>query len=377
MKKIVGQIARHYLGNRGTYLIGTLTLIGASKKYDVKKPCTPAILSPISSNDYELHQLTVSKGCQAHALSMGLLTFIAGNDQTRSGSSKQACVWLPPNQFRFLSSNEGLESSANWVSPLGHACGYSVKSDGRKVACSWRLDDWSDWSRTDFGETAGRHSEIVSGNGLGDIVGWASIHPTENGQDHFRPAIWFADVGGTIVTNSPEEWWGSAIGINKNKVGLIKLQKNNGLTCTFLWKDCKLEFAGSPFNKFISIEPKLIMDDDSIVCVVEDENRKSYLYRRYNDGKWIPNFEHHCNTHVACVGTDLGCAGITVVDGFRLPWIKEFNAVAKMLPAFEGHHHYICSVSAEKIAVGYAWADHCVHPLIWIPAGLPRASNLT
>ena len=146
MKKIVGQIARHYLGNRGTYLIGTLTLIEASKKYDVKKPCTPAILSPIYSNDYELQQLTVSKGCQAHALSMGLSTFIAGNAQTRSGGSKQACVWLPPNEFRFLSSNEGLESSANWVSPLGHACGYSVNPDGRKVACSWRLDDWSDWS---------------------------------------------------------------------------------------------------------------------------------------------------------------------------------------------------------------------------------------
>lgn len=336
---------------------GGWTMVGASgvRAQDVAQPEPPVCtIDPILGVDF-LELPSGRSGSPRFSNGAGI---VVGHGQPALGSPHYPCVWAADGKAIFLSHAGGFGGSAEWISEDGVVIGSTELPNRRLVACSWS----SSGARSDFGETAGRHSSALAGNKAGDLVGWASTHPTEGGQIHFRPAIWRKGTKAQVLHDIPGEW-GEAVAANNHGSVLARLHKG-ALSAAFLIQGQNIAWLGEPHENTKAMYPRAIYDDNSIITLVILTDGARLCCCRDQTGRWSSIMEPASGREFISVSDDMTIVGYDNINDYKIPWIKEDGGDLQYLSHPKHHNVKPASISASFV-VGAASGDYCSHPLRW------------
>lgn len=270
------------------------------------------------------------------------------------------CVWRDLGPCHILSREGERGGIARWVGESGIAFGHIVLADGAQVACSWSVHHGT---RTDFGSTAGRITAAMRGNRLGDVVGWAILHPTEHGQQHFRPAFW-AHTGWNLVMRDIPGEWGEAVDVNDEGVGLVRLHIRNE-SGGFLWCADGLHWIGAPTEDTRALYPEKIFNDGSVASLAILKNGDRLFCLRQPDGRWLTLVPPLPGRAVCRINDARTMIGFDEIAGYRRPWIKKDGSPISYLQYFSHHNHNLTCINESNEILGFASSDHCYHPISW------------
>lgn len=342
-------------------------MTSASNKNQSAPPpsCALELVTTTSITPYRIVELATPNGRRATPRSINSDGIIVGEGCVQWRGPSYPCIWPKQTQVEFLPHFGGFGGAAYDINIFGVIVGYSERPDRASHACRWYLDG----SSSDIGEDIARLSQAKALNTDGSIVGWASNHPIEGGQAHFRPAYW-PNMGSPVIFNELGGGWGEAVDINSAGVILLRVHKGGGIALSryagaWLWDGVEATEIGMPSKDFSSFYPRCVTDEGRVVGLTIRKDGKRCGMVRSTNGKWSPLFIPTQGRELTAVNRKLVIAGYDLVNNYRVPWVKQEDSEMTYLPHYKYHHHQITMVSDQGWAIGTASADNCCHPLLW------------
>jgi len=320
-----------------------------------------------SSADYEILNLAAPDGRRATPRSINANGVIVGEGSQRWNGPQYPCIWTQHSTVGFLAHGGGLGGSARDINDSGLIVGSLESPDRASHACTWNLDE----EVRDIGEKIARHSQATALNETGSIVGWASVHPTEGGQAHFRPTYWPVS-GSAVILDDLDGGWGEAVDINSQGVILVRVHERGDILLSggaeaWFWQDGRVTRIGKPSGDTASFYPKRITEDGRVVGLAIMSNRQRFGVVRSDNGIWSRLFDPLEGRELTAANRNLLLAGYDSLEHYRIPWVKHEHGEISRLQHFKYHHHQVTMVSEQGWVVGSASADNCCHPVLWRP----------
>ena len=311
---------------------------------------------------YRLVQLARPNGGRAVAHAVNSRGFVVGSAWRSPTGPSSPCVWREPSSVEFLAHLGGHGGTARDIDEGGMIVGDCQTPDHASHACLWQPDG----SITDIGRTVGGHSAAMKIGPSGSIVGWASIHPTDGGQAHFRPALWPAG-GSPVVLRDLGEAWGEGVDINATDQAVIVAHQGRHVDARF-WNGDRTARVGLPGAQFSHLWPKRLADDGTLAgLIVGNDGSRGAAVRR-PDGSWEIPVQPLRDREVSAANKRGLIAGYDRHDDYNIPWIMSDPGAVNYLPHLKYHQHRPYMISEDGWIVGTAASDNCCHPLLWIPA---------
>jgi hypothetical protein len=350
---------------RGQWSLVGMTSANSQNQSAPPAPCALVLATGPSSTRYRIVDLATPDGRRATPRSINADGIIVGEGSPLWRGPSYPCYWPQQSHVEFLPHGGGLGGAAHDINDSGVIVGSSEWPDRASHACTWNLDVRA----SDIGETIARHSQAKALNASRSIVGWISIHPTEGGQAHFRPAYW-PKSGSPVILDNLAGGWGEAVDINSMGIILVRVHKGGDIAASgeagaWLWDGAQTIEIGKPSSDFASFYPHRVTDERRVVgLTIRKDGQRCGAVRSVN-GTWSPLFTPTRGRELTAVNRQLLIAGYDLVNDYRVPWVKEEGREMTYLPHYKYHHH-ITMVSEQGWAVGTASADNCCHPLLWI-----------
>jgi probable HAF family extracellular repeat protein len=346
---------------------GLWTLVGSTSATSAPSspppPCKLQLVNPTEGDGYEIRELAMPDGRRATPRSINAAGVAVGDGTPIWGGPSFPCIWRTPSELQFLPHLGGLGGMAADVNDAGIVVGTSETPDRASHACIWNPEG----ELQDIGYALGRLSGARAINSAGWIAGWASIHPTEGGQAHFRP-VWWVNGGNPRLVRELGGRWGEAVDVSDEDH--VLMFANDGRD-SVSW----LSEGGEPFEianpeGCRSCWPLVLTSDRRIIGTTIDGTYRRGVAVRYPDGTWV-QLKMPADSELTAAGNDGSLAGYQLISGYRVPWIWPAGASeARPLPQFRHHHHTPTAVAANGWVAGTANADNCSHPLLWRPLAI-------
>jgi hypothetical protein len=239
----------------------------------------------------------------------------------------------------------------------------------------------------------GIDSQALVVNSSGCVAGWVGIDPLERGDASYRPCIWRGDKlvclddsalfesGRAIDINEqgkvlidarrkPEASWRPVLD-NKltplEQALSISLQENAVRTPLAIVWDTQQNTLSCTTN----LRPVAINSNDIILGTggLEVGGPERIAYHRAGEGPCV------------ALGTDVGyepsamndrgdVVGFVRWNDYDRAWIRLANGEVVLLPTVEYHNCRPTAVNNSGLIVGYAFADHGSHAVIWRPGDM-------
>lgn len=302
--------------------------------------CVPELATDTVSSRYRIVGLAMPEGRRATSRSINANGIIVGAGSAQWKGPSYPCYWPKPIQVEFLPHGGGLGGLANDINDSGVIVGASEYSDRASHACTWNLDG----GVSDIGEAIARHSQAKALNTSGSIAGYVSIHPTEGGQAHFRPAYW-PNSGSPVILDDLAGGWGEAVDINSNGVLLVRVHKGGSIVLShdagaWLWDGSRKTEIGKPDNEYSCFYPQCLTDDGRVVSLtIKRDGQRCGAVRNVN-GTWISLFTPTRGRELTAVNRQLLIAGYDLTNNYRVPWVKQEGGEILYLPYYKYHHHH-------------------------------------
>ena len=351
----------------GRWSLKGMTSISGQDQSTLPAPCEVKVAPDRLPTGYRIVELATPDGRRASPRSINTNGIIVGEGSVRWRGSSYPCFWPKQTHVEFLAHGGGFGGAAHDINDAGVIVGSSEWPDRASHACTWNLAGRA----SDIGEAIARHSQAKALNRSGTIAGWVSIHPTEGGQAHFRPAYW-PTSGSPIILDDLAGGWGEAVDINSMGVILVRVHKGKDIALSheagaWLWDGGQVTEIGKPSSEFGSFYPHRVTDEGCVVgLTIRKDGQRCGAVRSVN-GTWSPLFTPVEGRELTAVNRQLLIAGYDLLDYYRVPWVKQEGREMTYLPHYKYHHHHITMVSEQGWAIGTASADNCCHPLLWIP----------
>lgn len=324
-------------------------------------PCDLILATRFSSTRYQIVELATPAGRRATPRSINANGIIVGEGTAQWRGPSYPCFWPQPTNIVFLPNGGGFGGVAHDINESGIIVGYSEWPDRASHACTWNLDG----SPTDIGEAIARHGQAQALNGSGSIAGSVSIHPTEGGYYHFRPAYW-PNSGPPVILDELAGGWGEAVDINS--MGVILVRVHNGVeTGAWLWDGARATEIGKPSSNFQKFYALRVTDEGRVAGLTIRKDGQRCGAVRSIDGTWSSLFTPKLGRELTAVNRQLLIAGYETDNDYRVPWVMQEGGEITYLPHYKYHNHHVWMVSEQGWAVGSASADNCRHPLLWLP----------
>ena len=363
--QIRGLLDKHF--GAGKWSLKGMTSATSQGRSTAPAECSLEHSLEASSADYEILNLAEPDGRRATPRSINADGIVVGEASERWNGPQYPCVWPEHSRLEFLVHGGGLGGSARDINGSGLVVGSSEWPDRASRACTWNLDG----EAADIGEKVARHSQASALNEAGNIVGWASIHPTEGGQAHFRPTYWPAS-GSPVVLEDLDGGWGEAVDINSKDRILARVHEGGDILLSggaeaWLWHHGQVTKIGKPSSDTASFYPKRVTEDDRIVGLAIMSNSQRYGVVRNADGTWARLFDPIQGRELTACNRSFLLAGYDTIDHYLVPWVKRDRGEISYLQHFKYHHHKVTMISEHGWLVGTASADNCCHPVLWMP----------
>lgn len=352
----------------GQWSVKSMTSATSQNRTAPPAPCTLELAAQTQADRYRVEELALPDGRRATPRSINTSGTIVGEGTAQWGGPSYPCFWPQQTRVEFLAHGGGLGGGARDINDLGMIAGSSEQPNRALHACTWNPEGHA----TDIGTGSTLHSQAIALNASGDIAGWVSIHPTDGGQAHFRPAYW-PNSTSPVVLADLDGGWGEAVDISSAGVILLRVHTSSDTLLSreavaWLWDGAKTTVIGKPNDDVASFYPYRLVDGGRIAGLTIGRNGERCGAVRADDGKWYLLFKPAVGREVTAVNRQLLIAGHEIVSDYSIPWVKEEGGDIAYLPHYKHHHHRITMVSEQGWIIGTASADNCSHPLLWIPA---------
>lgn len=319
------------------------------------RACAAQMSALESSHDYELLDLSSTGDVTGAARSAVLGGVTVGEGATMGGPSK-ACAWIG-QEVTFLTDLGGISGQALDIDESGNIVGWVEDSERRSRACLW--DPTFGLTTLDLGQaTRGGARRLASD---GTIAGWASAHPTEGGQLHYKPAAWGAD-GQVRVLDDLRADWGEAVDATSSEVFLVWGHIGTD-SLPILWRGREQQPLAEPSTRIV---PIAIDDRERVLGFVTTSEGAGVAICWDSAGGWV-----RLGTQAGWYPSSMNNLGITVgycqIDGYERPWLRQADGTIVFLPHYAYHHNRPARISDSGVVAGHAQADHGWHPLVWNP----------
>ncbi len=323
--------------------------------------CVLRLSANNSKSRYRVIELASPDGQRATPRSANAQGIVVGEGTPHYPGPSYPCVWPTATELKFLPHGGGVGGSAYDINDLGTIVGASEMPDRALHAQVWRLDEPTLY----LGHELGRYSAARSVNRAGSVVGYASIHPTESGQMHHRPAAW-PNSGKPAVLEDLAGDWGEVVDINTSGLMVIRCHTGRDVGA-WLWDGHEQRELGKPSPEFRVFWPKKLTEDDAVVgLTIRSDGQRGAAARRA-DGTWSELLTPASGREFTAANGMRVLAGYDTIDHYQLPWVMREKEEITYLPHFQHHQHQPTMVSEQGWVLGTASSDNCYHPLLWIP----------
>ncbi|MGH2489275.1 MAG: hypothetical protein ACRDFR_06645, partial [Candidatus Limnocylindria bacterium] len=268
------------------------------------------------------------------------------------------CVWADPRSVESLPHLGGLGGEAVGINGMGAIVGTSELPDRASHAVVWSAI----LELTDIGAGYGYISGGRAIDDAGDVAGWVGVHPTERGQDHFRPAVWSAsqvwvgsDLGGR---------WGEGVAMGRDGVVIGFAHDGRQASGWLRHRGGAPEPIATP--GCASFWPLGITDDETVVgmCIGADFARRAIAI---DAGGAMRPLDLARGAELTAISARGDVAGrIPDETGVTIPWVRrQGDPRPLLLPRLRDHHHSVFGMRGARLLVGVATADYCSHALLW------------
>lgn len=350
----------------GKWAVKGATFVRSGGQSEPPSSCELRLSTRLSDGGrYNLVELANPYGRYAAPRAVNAQGTIVGEGAQHWRGPNYPCVWPEHSTIQFLPHGGGFGGCANDINDSGMIVGASEMPDRALHACVWDINGSTD----DIGQALGRNSNAMRVNRGGSIVGWASIHPTEGGQEHFRPA-WWPNTGSPVILKDLDGAWGEAVDINTSDQMVLRAHVGRSVDA-WLWDGEDGYRLEKPSPELRAFWPKCLTEENAVIGLTIHNNGQRSAAVRHADGTCAfllsPSPGREFTT---AKGTQI-IAGYDQIDGYGIPWVKQENEEIAYLPSFKYHHHKPTMISEQGWILGTASADNCCHPLLWIPEQTP------
>jgi hypothetical protein len=236
----------------------------------------------------------------------------------------------------------------------GSIVGHSELIDG-----SMHASVWEGGTLVDIHPTGNRSSGVRAASPAGIIAGWVAQHPTEHGQNVYRPAIWGLDRRPTILSDM-SGGWGEAVDVADEGLALGFVYHGQS-SSAWVFNNDQLSFIGRPPAPCRSYIPYTIDRDGRVLGVQIDIDDGRHI-GTWHAGTWETD-RLPPRTVVEAFSRDGRSAGRVQVDDLQVPWVREDHTIHR-LPHLRHHNHTITAVVGD-VLLGAAITQQCAHPVVW------------
>jgi hypothetical protein len=332
---------------------------GAAQAPDV---CTLVTVQG-EGGDYSLQELATPDGRRATPRWMNSAGIVVGEGAPVWQGPSYPCVWNDASGLGWLDHLGGLGGQALSVSDRGLIAGHCERPDRASVACLWR----SAGSMTELESPLGRHSGGARAvNEQGDVAGWVSVHPTEGGQEHFRPALW-PNGQPPVVLRDPAGRWGEAISIGADGMAVVRLHAGSEVEAA-LWDGHLFSPLAQPPWAVRAFYPVRRTSDGAVVGTVILRNHARGVAVCDASGEWTTPAGLPSRRELLAADLSGNLVGREIVDEYQVAWIWRVEGKTFTRLPYVRHHHTAPTHLAEDGSVlGTASSDNCSHPVRWLP----------
>ena len=358
-ERAIQSLLNDKFGPSGWSLVGA-TFARSGEQSPPPDRCSLATIDG-AGRPYAVEWLTQPDGRRATPRAVNRDGLVVGDATPTWLGPTYPCAWAD-GELRWLDHLGGLGGQAVSVSEMSVIGGYSERSDRSSAACLWsaggalaRQLDSSD----------GRHSAARAVNSRGDVAGWVSVHPTEGGQEHFRPALWFGTA--MAVLGRSDSRWGEAVGLKDDGVAVVRLHGSATVEAA-LWDGDRLQELPRLPAGATSFFPLGSTGAGTVVGMMIFKDGKRHVAVCSVMGAWSSPDGLRRPFEAVAIDTSGNIAGRATVDDYQVPllWLADDQAVSQ-LPAVRRHHTAPTYLAEDGIVLGVASADNCAHPIRWVP----------
>jgi uncharacterized membrane protein len=302
---------------------------------------------------FDVRELARPAGERATARAVNRNGVTVGSGTPVWNGPSYPCIWRSPEALEWLPHLGGLGGNALAINDSGYAVGHSELPDRSSRATVWAPD-------LSLGVLSERSSGARGIGPGGEVIGWVGIHPSEQGQQHQRPAYW--GIGRTVVYMDTGGTWGQGVALNDSGQLVGFLHDGRDATGCRLKVDGTLEELATGCRSYW---PAGIAGDGSIFGTCIDAHYGRQAMSVAADGT-ATVLALPPRSELTAVGRDGSLAGRQTRDGVKLPWVWfRGDQEPVLLPYFRDHHHMVYGISERTLLVGAATGDHCSHALLW------------
>lgn len=322
--------------------------------------CTLATVQ-VEGARYSLQHLATPDGRRATPRWMNSAGIIVGEGTPTWQGPSYPCMWNASG-FRWLDHLGGLGGQALCISDREVIAGHSERADRASVACIWRGAE----GLTELECPSGRHSAAKAMNEQGDVAGWVSIHASEGGQEHQRPALWLNGQPPVVLRDSAGAW-GEAIGVGQDGTAVVRLHKGAQVEAA-LWDGDLLSALSPPLATVRAFYPLGRTSDGAIAGTLIFRDHARGIAVRDASSKWTTPAGVPTRCELRAVDLSGNLVGTENLDEYQVGWIWRAEAKAFTRLPWVRHHHTTPTHLAEDGSVlGTASSDDCSHPVRWLP----------
>ena len=357
MEMIHSFLDQHFGPGKWTVKDSVTTKFGQSSSPPPE--CKPSVVDQDTPQGYNLIQLVRPEGRRARAFAVNKHGTVVGSARKSDTGQECPCIWHSPEELEFLPHLSSYGGRARDINDYNLIVGGCLTPDNATHACIWK----SNGNIADIGEALSKHSEAIKITPEGDATGWVSVHPTDGGQLHFRPAFW-PHNGSPEILDDLLGAWGEGVDVNSYN-HLVIVAHEGRKAFAKLWDGSRVQDVELPNAKCQSFWPKSLADDGTLTgLIIYDDESRGAAVKRPNDD-WEITIEPLNGREVSAANKSGLIAGHDRCDEYNIPWIYSEPEQISYLPHLKYHHHRPYMISEHGWIVGVATSDNCCHPLLW------------
>jgi hypothetical protein len=329
---------------------------GRSGPRQIPPPCSIEIATEESAQN-RLRVLEEAEGRRAMPRAADS-AIIVGEATPTYGGPSFPCLWPEPGALQLLGHFGGLGGQAVGIASDGTIVGQSELPDRSMHAMIWAAGEI-----IDIHPAGNRSSGVRAVSPSGIVAGWVANHPTEHGQDVFRPAIWKSHKEPIILADL-RGGWGEAVFVNDQLVAAGFVYHGNNCS-GWISNGDQVTYIGLPPPPCRSFIPYTMTADGQVLGVQINANESRHV-ATWDRGKWSTE-ELPPGAIAEAFDEDGSSAGKATVNDLQLPWLRRQQTMLR-LPYLRHHNHSVTVIRGHRI-LGAAMTQTCSHPLEWTLAG--------
>jgi hypothetical protein len=345
----------------GQWTLGGAAFTRSGGTTEAPEPCV-LVTVQVDGAHYSLQQLATPDGRRATPRWMNRAGVVVGEGTPGWQGPSYPCVWKDASELGWLDHLGGLGGQALCISDRDVIAGHCERPDRASVACIWRGAE----GIRELEWLAGHHSAAKAVNEQGDVAGWVSIHATEGGQEHFRPALWLYGQPPVVLRDTAGRW-GEAISVGQDGVAVVRLHAGAEAEAA-LW-DGNLLSPLTPLPSTVrAFYPVGRSGDGGVAGTVIFRSHGREIAVCDASGNWTTPAGVPTGRDLRAVDVSGNLAGTEIVDEYQVAWIwwAEEKALTR-LPYIRHHHTAPTHLAGDGSVLGTASSDNCSHPLRWSP----------